>query len=347
MMKIKAALFALPFLLLLYGCGAKRAAQYGAGAAEDSAAAEFASAAEWEGGGFNDSLAQSREIPENLEDPRRAAEDVPRPAEKTRKLIKTADVEIRADRSLLDEEGKFFGAAKKVDQLLDRYGAYSERSVIHEDSLSYRIRVPQNSYETMLSGLSVLGKLSSRVERAEDVSLRYYDLEGRLATKKTLLQTFQSYLGRAQTVEDIMSIETRIAELQNEIDWLGTQLAELSNLTDYAVINLSLYSSQAAASYTLGDRIAGLFESFGSFASGALVVILGIILFGVPLVLLILLAFWIFFGRLGLLRKAFRLAAGKPGTDRKGVPEKDLLFVNKRSTTDAVKDSEIKDTKKE
>ncbi|MDR2144164.1 MAG: DUF4349 domain-containing protein, partial [Treponema sp.] len=238
------------------------------------------------------------------------ADDPVRSAEKSRKLVKTATVEIRADKSLLDEDGKLFGASKKIDELLDAYDAYSERSVIYENSLNYTIRVPQDSYETMLSGLSVLGKVSSRTETVKDVTLDYYDLSGRLATKQTLLQTFRSYLAKAQTIEDILSVETRTAELQNEIDWLGTELAELSNLVDYATINLILYSPQTSTGDTLGDRIADLFESFGDFVSGAVLVIVGIVIFGIPLVIVFLIAFWLLFGRIGLLKRAFRFAAG-------------------------------------
>lgn len=311
--KIVLLLLLLPALALLSGCSAKGSAAAPGEALSEAEMQYTGSGLSPDGGEIAANTAFDETV--QAQDGSAIPADSANPAVKSRKLIKTADVEIRADKSLLDGEGKIFGAAKKVDELLKQYGAYSERSTIYEESLRYVIRVPQGSYDAMLSGLSVLGKLSSRVETAEDVTLRYYDLTGRLATKKNLLETFQSYLTGAQTIEDIMSIETRIAELQNEIDWLGTQLAELANLTDYATINLSLYSSQAAASYTLGDRIADLFDSFAGFASGALVVILGIVVFGIPIVLLVFLAFWLLFGRIGILRKAFRFASGRSNTD--------------------------------
>lgn len=303
----------LPFLFLLSGCSKSENgfdARSAPAVFDTAGQAAGSSSAEWKESGFS-SAQVSSEASRSQETSRGGGNDSDRPAEKSRKLVKTASVEIRADKSLLDEEGKIFGASKKLDELLAAYDAYAERSVVYENSLSYTIRVPRDSYEAMLSGLPVLGKIVSRTETAEDVTLRYYDLAGRLATKQTLLQTFQSYLVKAQTIEDIMSVETRIAELQNEIDWLGTELAELSNLVDYATINLTLRSPQASTSYTLGDRISDLFESFGDFASGVLVVLVGIVIFGVPLIVVFLAAFWLLFGRIGILKKAFRLAAGK------------------------------------
>jgi hypothetical protein len=230
------------------------------------------------------------------------------PAAKERKLVKHADIAIEADKSLLDGEGRLTGVNRKLDELLKPYGAYSEETRIQDDSAYFKIRVPQGSYDSFLSGIGVLGKIRSRIERVEDVTLQYYDLEGRLNTKKTLLATFQGYLSRARDIDDIMKVETRIADLQNEIDWLGTQLTQLAGLVDYATVELTVYNYHSYTGYTLGDRLKDLFASFGDFASGGLVVLVGIIIFGIPLVLLCLLAFWLFFGRLGILKKAFRLA---------------------------------------
>jgi hypothetical protein len=318
---MKTVLFLLTAVFLLNGC-AKGEGGFSAMPAEaryntDAVFGEVSGAAR---SGFSSAQA-AEEAPRSRE----AVEgsDVIRHTEKSRKLVKTATVEIRADGSLFDKEGKFTEAVKKIDELLNVYGAYAGWSAVYENSLSYTIKVPGDSYEAMLAGLSVLGKVTSRTETARDVTLDYYDLSGRLATKQDLLQTFRAYLGRAQTIEDIMSVETRIAELQAEIDWLGTELAELSNLVDYATINLSLRGPQTAAGYSLGDRVADLFESFGDFASGVLVVFLGIVIFGVPLIIIFLVAFWLLFGRIGLLKKAFRLAAGssrdKAKTDRPNI----------------------------
>jgi hypothetical protein len=227
---------------------------------------------------------------------------------KIRRLVKKADVAIEADKSLLDKDGKLTGVSQRIGGLLQQYGAYAEYSLSDEDSARYTIRVPQAFYESMLSAVGALGKVRSRSETAEDVTLKYYDLEGRLNTRKALLGTFQAYLGRAQDIDDIMKIETRIADLQNEIDWLGTQLQELANLVDYATIELSIYSPGVSLNYGLPEKIKDLFGAFRGFASGGLLVILGLIIFGLPLVIIFLLAYWLFFGRVGLLKKAFRLA---------------------------------------
>ena len=227
-----------------------------------------------------------------------------------RKLVREASLRLRV--TDLEE------AEKPVQAALGKYHGYAAQSSVREGSRSYTLRVPSASYEAFLADLSPLGTVLYREESATDVTLRYYDLEGRLTTKKTLLATFQSYLGRAKNIEEILSVEERIAGLQSEIDGLGSQLKKLADLVDYATIHLELYLPPAAgASWKpgLGERIAELFEDFGDFLKTALVVITGFILYGIPVLALLTLAYWLLLGKVGLLRHLWRLV-------RKKAPEK-------------------------
>jgi hypothetical protein len=259
-------------------------------------------------------LAMDRGSPQNdyaglLSGQAAAEEGVPGGAEKPRKLIQSASLRLRVE----DPEE----AEKPVMEALDKYGAYAASSNFYENSRSYTLRVPDGSYKALLADLNGLGRLMYRSEHVEDISLRYYDLDGRLNTKRELLAAFQNYLGRAGNIEEIMTVETRIAELQNEIDWLGTELAGLANQADYATIDLELLgpSSSSPSAPGLGERITDLLRSFGNYASVVLVILAGIVIYGIPSVLILALFFLLFFGRIGLIRKLFRLAAGRGKTE--------------------------------
>ena len=226
--------------------------------------------------------------------------------EQSRKLIKRADLRLRVENPAAIEA--------PLSNLMAKYDAWPASTGIYENSRSYSIRVPSASYDTMLSELAGLGRLLRRTENAEDVTLRYYDLEGRLATKRELLKTYQEYLGRAANIGDIMTVESRIADLQQEIDWTGTQLRNLANLIDYSTIDLEIVGPTGVSSYsepTLGEKLGDLFGSFGDVASSALVVLMGIIIYGVPAILILILLYWLLFGRIGLVKKLWRLAARK------------------------------------
>jgi len=232
--------------------------------------------------------------------------------EQSRKLIKRAELRIRVENPEALEA--------PLSNLMAKYDAWPASAGIYENSRNYSIRVPSSSYDSMLAELAGLGRLLRRWENAEDVTLRYYDLEGRLATKRELLRTYQEYLGRAANIGEIMTVESRIADLQQEIDWTGTQLRNLASLIDYSTIDLDIIGPPTASSYdepSLGEKVRELFSSFGGVASSALVVLMGIVIYGVPAILIIVLLFWLLFGRIGLLKKLWRLAAGGIPPDSK------------------------------
>jgi hypothetical protein len=227
----------------------------------------------------------------------------PEIAGQSRKLTKSAYISLRVEDPAATE--------KPLSELIDKFGAWSASTAIYENSRNYSIRVPSDLYDAMLAELAGLGRVIRRTENTEDVTLRYYDLEGRLATKRELLNTYQSYLGKARNIDEVMTVESRIADLQQEIDWTGTQLRNLADLIDYSTVNVEIMGP-AGSSYsapTLAERFGDLFGSFGEVFSTALVVLAGIIIYGVPALLVAVLLFWLLFGRIGLLKKLWRLAA--------------------------------------
>jgi len=98
--------------------------------------------------------------------------------------------------------------------------------------------------------------------------------------------------------------------LQNEIDWTGTQLRNLANLVDYATVELYILgpaSSTANNTETFGEKIIMLFSGFGGFLSTTGVVLTGIVIYGIPILILLVFFYWILFGRIGLLKKLWRI----------------------------------------
>ena len=231
--------------------------------------------------------------------------------EQSRKLVKQAELRIRVENLAETED--------PLAALMGKYYAWSASTGIYENSRNYSIRVPSPSYDAMLAELAGLGRVLRRSENAEDVTLRYYDLESRLATRRELLRTYQGYLGRAANIEELMIVESRIADLQQEIDRTGTQLRNLASLVDYSTIELRIDGPAGTPSSSragLGEKLTALFSSFGAVASSVLVALTGIVIYGVPAILILFLLFWLLFGKVGLLRRLWRIAAGKTGADQ-------------------------------
>jgi hypothetical protein len=300
------------FLILAGSCSAGGKApaasyQYRGESSAEAAYSPDAAVTAWAGAGYNGSGANA--VPPQEAVPGAVAgTDAGIP----QKLVKRATIRIQVQ----DLEK----AETAVTALMEQYSAYASFTNIQGNFRAYTIRVPSASYTAFLSPLNGMGRLIHRSESAEDVSLRYYDLEGRLATKRELLKTFQSYLGKAKDIEEILSVEERIAELTDDIDGTGKELRNLANQVDYATVTLELQGPDSVSPYSppsLGERISGLLNSFGNFVSTGLIVLLGITVYGIPSIILLTLLFWVLFGRIGLIKKLWRLAAGKKETGLK------------------------------
>jgi hypothetical protein len=116
-------------------------------------------------------------------------------------------------------------------------------------------------------------------------------------------------LGKAKNIEEILSVEKFIAELQSEIEGTGKELRNLANRVDYATIDLTILGPVASTPYRgpmLSERIKELFRSFGGFLAGLAVTLVGIAIYGIPILLLLVFFFWILFGKIGLLKKLWK-----------------------------------------
>jgi hypothetical protein len=221
----------------------------------------------------------------------------------TKKLIREAELRIQTPKPETTEPG--------ILKALENYGAYAEETQIYEHSRSYIIRVPEKSFQPLLEEFLELGKILYRSERTEDKTREYYDLEGRLETKQILRNVFLGYLQNAKSIEEILEVESRLAEVQREIDGAGTALKALGNLADFSTIHLNIQGPRALREPALGEQAAGLLASFGKYVSGVFLFFLGIILYGLPSLLILFLLYWLLLGKIGVLKKLWGLAAGR------------------------------------
>ncbi|MDR0474140.1 MAG: DUF4349 domain-containing protein [Treponema sp.] len=223
-----------------------------------------------------------------------------------RKLITNSNLQIRIE--------NMDGGVNKLAEIMGRYGTYASSINIWENSREYTLRVPAAKYKNFLDEIMLIGNIIRFNETTEDVTLGYYDLESRLNTKRGLIITFQNYLGRANNIEEILSVEKRIAELQAEIDDIGRQFRLLNDLIDYSTIRLELLGPISVSNYgreTILERIKGLMIGFRGYVSTIVVALLAIVVYGIPAIIILLLLYLLLFGKIGILKKSFKFVSGK------------------------------------
>jgi hypothetical protein len=227
------------------------------------------------------------------------------PVPSERKLIRRADLSLRVD--------DLAAAEASVRALAEGAGGFLASADTGTGFARLVLRVPQGRFDSVLASIGPVGRVARRSVSSEDVTLQYHDLAEDLKTKRALAETYRSYLRSAKSIEDILAVERRISEVQSEIDRLGGDFARLADLVDYATINVELIAPDVREPGPgLGESLRSVVSGFGRFAQGLVAVVVAIVLYGTPIIGVLLLFWWILFGKVGVLRRVARLVGISP-----------------------------------
>ncbi len=109
---------------------------------------------------------------------------------------------------------------------------------------SLTLRVPSDSFSSVLSQIEGLGAVKSRHVNSRDVTEDYIDLDGRLAAANVHEARLLEILGQAKSVEDILKVETELEKVRTTVEVLTRQLRNLSNQVSYSTITVELHESR-------------------------------------------------------------------------------------------------------
>lgn len=156
-----------------------------------------------------------------------------------RKLIKNVDLQVETE--------TFDDLLATVEEKTQRAGGYIEQSYTYNGSNYYgggtrnaslTIRIPAENLNGFLSAVSEISNVISRNESVLDVTLQYVDLESHkkvlLAEQSRLLELLE----QAETIEDIISLESRLSEVRYQIESMESQLRTMDNQVSYSTVEL-------------------------------------------------------------------------------------------------------------
>ena len=152
--------------------------------------------------------------------------------ETNRKLIKTVETE--------DYDGLLNTLDKKIAEL----GGYTEYFSTQGNGSnrygSMTIRIPKEKLDTFLEMVEGVSNITYRQENVEDVTLDYVDVESRKKMLETEQQRLLELLETAESLDDILTIESRLTEVQYELDSKESQLRTYDNQIDYSTVYLDI-----------------------------------------------------------------------------------------------------------
>ena len=228
-----------------------------------------------------------------------------------RKLIRTGTLNLEVT-SL--EEG-----ADAVEAWVSKYNGYVSNSNEYSNSSYFIVRIPAEKFDEAMNSFAGIGKVQTRSVQAEDVTDSYYDLKTRLETKKVLREKYNQYLKKAENVKDLMEIERNLNDVISEIESMEGRLKLLTNRINYSTISIFLATEKPAYSPSYSIHKID-FKQIGynivNFIINLFKLLIYIIVYGIPVLLLLFLFYWLCFGKIGLLRKLFKRLSKKSTKDK-------------------------------
>lgn len=157
--------------------------------------------------------------------------------EANKKLILTADLEMETQ-NLDDITSKLSDSIKKHNGYVQSSSIYSRGNYTREYHAT--IRIPANEYESFLNEIKDSGNTIRYSEHVDDVTDAYTDTQARLSSLRAQYDKVLEFYNKAETIEDLMAVETRLSELQYEIEYLEARIKNYDLLVDYSTLNITI-----------------------------------------------------------------------------------------------------------
>jgi len=147
-------------------------------------------------------------------------------------------------------------------------------------SAELTLRIPADALQSVLDELAELGRADQISTTSSDVTILVADLDSRIATQRGIIDRLNAMFAQAATIEDLITLETSIAEHQRMLEDLEAQQRQVDDQVALSTISLSLRSEAHAPTQEPLDFVSGLQAGWGAFVAffSGLLVALGVLL---------------------------------------------------------------------
>ncbi len=186
-----------------------------------------------------------------------AGSDVTATVADTRKLIKTVSLSIQTkayDTYLSD-----------IRAAVTAVGGYIENSYANSNgfydsgnrSSSLVVRIPADKLDAFLANAGKNGKIINKNEQTSDVTLNYVDIESRLKALKIERDSLTKLLAEADSLDGVIAIQTRLTEVNYQIESYESQMRTLENQISYSTVSMDICEVErvSAADESLASQI--------------------------------------------------------------------------------------------
>lgn len=161
-----------------------------------------------------------------------------------RKLIRTVDLNLETENydSLMEGLEQQINSLGGYIEYKDAYhGNYnSKKNGYRNRHANITARIPANKLDEFTGKVAEIGNITYESESVEDVTLQYVDLSSHKKMLQTEQERLMELLENADSMEDIITIESRLSEVRYQIESMESQLRTFDNQVDYSTVHISV-----------------------------------------------------------------------------------------------------------
>jgi hypothetical protein len=160
------------------------------------------------------------------------------PQDMERAIISKGNVQMKSD----DVEKTVFDVVAIVDKYA---GEITDRETGTDDEGEVRmarlvLRIPAADYSKAFDALEKAGDLISSNSTSEDVTTQIIDIDARIRAQRASLSRVEVLLDRAESIRDIVAIESQLTRRQADLDSLVKRQAYLRDQTSMSTVTVNV-----------------------------------------------------------------------------------------------------------
>lgn len=157
------------------------------------------------------------------------------------KIITTVDLEVETE--------DFDNLISTIKDEIIRLGGYDEKTEISgrryysrsSSRYGYIVaRIPKERLKEFVSAVKENGNVYNETSSSENVTLQYVDTESRKKSLEIEQERLFGLLEKTETLEDIVSLESRLSSIRHELQMLETELRTIDNKVDYSTVTIHI-----------------------------------------------------------------------------------------------------------
>lgn len=152
------------------------------------------------------------------------------PTSRAAVIIYQGDLKMMADEDSIP---------KTIDKIVDVAESLGGHIAGRKDQ-SVQIKVPSASFRDAMTKIEAIGGVTNRSVTADDVSEEFHDLEVRLTNLRSTRTRLQEFMGKAASIQDMLTVEKELERVAQEIDRIEGRLEFLRTRAAMSVISIAL-----------------------------------------------------------------------------------------------------------